>query len=103
MDGVHEGVTLHVFVASDQGKIKPHGYYQACKVTGRNTTPCKEIDIDGTTVIEIPWENTGNMEIRYVCITSFWKFWYFSICVSTTVLTFPHLSISVVVLTVLVF
>jgi nuclear factor of activated T-cells 5 len=68
---VHEGVTLHVFVASDQGKIKPHGYYQACKVTGRNTTPCKEIDIDGTTVIEIPWENTGNtgnMEISVDCV-----------------------------------
>ena len=60
-----DNVTLHVFVASDQGKIKPHGYYQACKVTGRNTTPCKEIDVDGTTVIEIPWECAGKMEMRY--------------------------------------
>ncbi|XP_038069334.1 nuclear factor of activated T-cells, cytoplasmic 1-like isoform X2 [Patiria miniata] len=69
LDGVNEGVTLHAFVASDQGKTKPHGYYQACKVTGRNTTPCTEIDIDGTTVIEIPWECTGNnMEMSVDCV-----------------------------------
>jgi nuclear factor of activated T-cells 5 len=68
LDGVNEAVMLHVFVASDQGKIKPHGYYQACKVTGRNTTPCKELDIDGTTVIEIPWECNGKMEMSVDCV-----------------------------------
>ncbi len=61
-------VTLHVYVASDQGKIKPHGYYQACKVTGRNTTPCTEIDVDGTTVIEIPWETADKMEMSIDCV-----------------------------------
>ncbi|XP_071784611.1 uncharacterized protein [Asterias amurensis] len=63
-----DNVTLHVYVASDQGKIKPHGYYQACKVTGRNTTPCKEIDVDGTTVIEIPWETADKMEMSIDCV-----------------------------------
>ncbi|CAB1313719.1 unnamed protein product [Coregonus sp. 'balchen'] len=53
LEGVSEPVVLQVFVASDAGRVKPHGFYQACRVTGRNTTACKEVDIEGTTVIEL--------------------------------------------------
>ncbi|XP_071508795.1 uncharacterized protein [Diadema antillarum] len=69
LEGVNQPVMLQVFVGIDQGKIRPHGYYQACKVTGRNTTPCEENDIDGTTVLEVPWEpSDGKMELSVDCI-----------------------------------
>uniref|UniRef100_A0A8C5F4R6 Nuclear factor of activated T-cells 5-like n=1 Tax=Gadus morhua TaxID=8049 RepID=A0A8C5F4R6_GADMO len=68
LDGVSEPVVLQVFVASDTGRVKPHGFYQACKVTGRNTTACKETEIEGTTVIEIPLEPSGDMTLAVDCV-----------------------------------
>lgn len=63
LEGVSESVVLQVFVANDAGRVKPHGFYQACRVTGRNTTACKEVDIEGTTVIEIPLEPSNDMTL----------------------------------------
>lgn len=63
LEGVSEPVVLQVFVANDAGRVKPHGFYQACRVTGRNTTVCKEVDIEGTTVIEIPLEPSNDMTL----------------------------------------
>lgn len=63
LEGVSEPVVLQVFVASDTGRVKPHGFYQACRVTGRNTTACKEVDIEGTTVIEVPLEPSSAMSL----------------------------------------
>lgn len=63
LEGASEPVVLQVFVANDAGRVKPHGFYQACRVTGRNTTACKEVDIDGTTVIEIPLEPSNDMTL----------------------------------------
>lgn len=63
LEGVSEPVVLQVFVANDAGRVKPHGFYQACRVTGRNTTACKEVDIEGTTVIEIPLEPSTDMTL----------------------------------------
>lgn len=65
LEGVSELVVLQVFVANDAGRVKPHGFYQACRVTGRNTTACKEVDIEGTTVIEIPLEPSNDMTLAY--------------------------------------
>lgn len=65
--GVNQPVELMVFIVTDQGKVRPHGYYQACKVTGQNATPCSEADMEGTKVIRIPWqppEHGGLMEMR---------------------------------------
>lgn len=45
--------TLQIFIGNDNGKVRPHGFYQACKVCGKNSTQCTDRDIDGTTVIEI--------------------------------------------------
>lgn len=66
LEGVNEPVVLQVFVGNDTGRVKPHGFYQACRVTGRNTTACKEVDIDGTTVIEVPLDPSTNMTLAYV-------------------------------------
>lgn len=58
-------MVLQVFVANDAGRVKPHGFYQACRVTGRNTTACKEVDINGTTVIEVALDPSTNMTLAY--------------------------------------
>ncbi|XP_055011191.1 nuclear factor of activated T-cells 5a isoform X2 [Boleophthalmus pectinirostris] len=68
LEGANETVTLQVFVANDAGRVKPHGFYQACKVTGRNTTACTEVDIEGTTVIEIPLEPSNDMTLAVDCV-----------------------------------
>lgn len=63
LEGHNEPVTLQVFVGNDSGRVKPHGFYQACRVMGRNTTPCKEVDIEGTTVIEVGLDPNNNMTL----------------------------------------
>ncbi|KAM9351789.1 nuclear factor of activated T-cells 5a [Symphorus nematophorus] len=68
LEGVSEPVVLQVFVANDAGRVKPHGFYQACRVTGRNTTACKEVDIEGTTVIEISLEPSNDMTLAVDCV-----------------------------------
>lgn len=59
--GYNEPIALHIFVGTDTGKVKPHGFYQACKVCGKNSTPCTENDITGTTVIEIQLDPKDDM------------------------------------------
>eukprot|EP00062_Callorhinchus_milii_P005186 gi/632944396/ref/XP_007887485.1/ PREDICTED: nuclear factor of activated T-cells 5 isoform X2 [Callorhinchus milii] len=68
LEGHNEPVVLQVFVGNDSGRVKPHGFYQACRVTGRNTTPCKEVDIEGTTVIEVSLEPGNNMTLAVDCV-----------------------------------
>ncbi|OXB78360.1 UNVERIFIED_CONTAM: hypothetical protein H355_009131 [Colinus virginianus] len=68
LEGHNEPVVLQVFVGNDSGRVKPHGFYQACRVTGRNTTPCKEVDIEGTTVIEVGLEPSNNMTLAVDCV-----------------------------------
>ncbi|KPP75144.1 nuclear factor of activated T-cells 5-like, partial [Scleropages formosus] len=63
LEGMNEPVVLQVFVGNDTGRVKPHGFYQACRVTGRNTTACKEVDIEGTTVIEVCLDPSSNMTL----------------------------------------
>ncbi|NXI33106.1 NFAT5 factor, partial [Sterrhoptilus dennistouni] len=68
LEGHNEPVVLQVFVGNDSGRVKPHGFYQACRVTGRNTTPCKEVDIEGTTVIEVGLDPSNNMTLAVDCV-----------------------------------
>ncbi|XP_061532552.1 nuclear factor of activated T-cells 5-like isoform X2 [Phycodurus eques] len=68
LEGVNEPVVLQVFVANDAGRVKPHGFYQACRVTGRNTTACTEVEIEGTTVIEIALEPSNDMTLAVDCV-----------------------------------
>ncbi|CAI9579763.1 unnamed protein product [Staurois parvus] len=68
LEGHNEPVVLQVFVGNDSGRVKPHGFYQACRVTGRNTTPCKEVDIEGTTVIEVMLEPSNMMTLAVDCV-----------------------------------
>ncbi|XP_055069268.2 nuclear factor of activated T-cells 5 isoform X1 [Misgurnus anguillicaudatus] len=68
LEGVKEPVVLLIFVGNDAGRVKPHGFYQACRVTGRNTTACREVDIEGTTVIEVPLNPSSNMTLAVDCV-----------------------------------
>ncbi|KAM9825706.1 nuclear factor of activated T-cells 5 isoform X1 [Syngnathus typhle] len=68
LEGVNEPVILQVFVGIDTERVRPHGFYQACRVTGRNTTACKEVDIGGTTVIEVPLDPSTNMTLAVDCV-----------------------------------
>ena len=62
--GYQNPITLQVFVGTDAGKVKPHGFYQACKVCGKNSTSCEEKDVDGTTVIDIGLDPKDEMKAR---------------------------------------
>uniref|UniRef100_A0A8C7E2X1 Nuclear factor of activated T-cells 5 n=1 Tax=Naja naja TaxID=35670 RepID=A0A8C7E2X1_NAJNA len=68
VEGHNDPVTLQIFVGNDSGRVKPHGFYQACRVTGRNTTPCKEVDIEGTTVIEVSLDPSNSMTLAVDCV-----------------------------------
>ncbi|KAJ0056258.1 hypothetical protein NL108_004550, partial [Boleophthalmus pectinirostris] len=68
LEGVNDPVVLQVFVANDSGRVKPHGFYQACRVTGRNTTACTEVDVGGTTVIEVPLDPNTSMTLAVDCV-----------------------------------
>lgn len=60
--------TLQVFIGTDTGRIRPHGFYQACKVCGKNSTPCNEKDVDGTTVIEVELNEANEMAASIDCV-----------------------------------
>ena len=64
MNGFNKhALNLMIFIGSDTGKIHPHGFYQACKVSGvgKNMTKCTERNIDGTTVIEVQLNPSEDM------------------------------------------
>ncbi|XP_065224829.1 nuclear factor of activated T-cells 5 isoform X3 [Planococcus citri] len=66
--GYNRPTTLQVFIGSDQGRVTPHMFYQACRVTGKNSTPCVEKNIEGTIVIEIDTEPTKDMIVTCDCV-----------------------------------
>uniref|UniRef100_A0A8D9DVB3 Nuclear factor of activated T-cells 5 n=1 Tax=Cacopsylla melanoneura TaxID=428564 RepID=A0A8D9DVB3_9HEMI len=60
--------TLEVFIGTDQGKIAPHMFYQACRVAGKNSTPCLEKKQDGTVIIDIEFEPGKEMAVTCDCV-----------------------------------
>ncbi|XP_050509258.1 uncharacterized protein LOC114332415 isoform X3 [Diabrotica virgifera virgifera] len=60
--------TLQVFIGTDTGRIAPHMFYQACKVSGKNSTPCTERKIDGTCVIELQLDPAKDMSATCDCV-----------------------------------
>ncbi|KAF5300322.1 hypothetical protein FQA39_LY11179 [Lamprigera yunnana] len=59
--GYHKPATLQVFIGTDVGKPNPHMFYQACRVSGKNSTPCMEKKLEGTVVIELQLDPTKDM------------------------------------------
>ena len=60
--------TLQVFIGTDVGKVQPHMFYQACRVSGKNSTPCVERKIDGTIVIEVEFDPAKEMQVTCDCV-----------------------------------
>jgi hypothetical protein len=68
MSGFNKPTTLQVFIGNDVGRVSPHIFYQACKVSGKNSTPCNETKIDGTMVIEIEMKPENDMTVICDCV-----------------------------------
>ncbi|XP_063903458.1 nuclear factor of activated T-cells 5-like isoform X3 [Zophobas morio] len=66
--GYYKPTTLQVFIGTDVGKVAPHMFYQACKVSGKNSTPCIEKKIDGTCVIELQLDPSKDMSATCDCV-----------------------------------
>ncbi|KAL7635213.1 UNVERIFIED_CONTAM: hypothetical protein RMT77_014200 [Armadillidium vulgare] len=71
LKGYDKSAVLQVFVASDgaqSNSVTPHLFYQACKVSGKNSTPCSEERIHGTTVLEILMQPEKDMTVSCDCV-----------------------------------
>lgn len=59
---------FQVFIGNDVGRVSPHIFYQACKVSGKNSTPCSETKTEGTMVIEIELKPENDMTVICDCV-----------------------------------
>ncbi|GAU90136.1 hypothetical protein RvY_02600 [Ramazzottius varieornatus] len=65
LKGIEHASILQIFVATESGKVRPHPLYRACKVGGKNSTPCRDRTIQNINVLEmdIKPENDGFVNI----------------------------------------
>ena len=63
-----KAAVLQVFIGSDTGTPIPHLYYQACKVSGKNSTPCREMKTENTDVILIDMEPDKDRKVVCDCV-----------------------------------
>lgn len=57
-----------MFIGTDMGRVAPHMFYQACKVSGKNSTPCNEKKLEGTMVIEVDLKSDNEMTVTCDCV-----------------------------------
>lgn len=43
-------------------------FYQACRVFGKNSTPCTEVKEDGTVLIDIDFDAQKNWQVTCDCV-----------------------------------
>lgn len=68
LTGYDKPTTLQIFIGTDVGRVTPHMFYQACKVSGKNSTPCSEKKVEGTIIIEIELKPETNMCATCDCV-----------------------------------
>lgn len=68
MVGYDKATTLQIFIGTDVGRVAPHMFYQACKVSGKNSTPCNEKKFEGTILIEIDLKPENDMTATCDCV-----------------------------------
>ncbi|XP_057328158.1 nuclear factor of activated T-cells 5-like isoform X2 [Microplitis mediator] len=66
--GYDKPAILQVFIGTDLGRVAPHMFYQACRVSGKNSTPCIERKVDGTIVIEVDMDPSKDMLVTCDCV-----------------------------------
>ena len=59
--GWDDEARLEIFIGADSGKVKPHGFYQACRISGKNASVSREREVDGTVVIEMEFDKSKQM------------------------------------------
>uniref|UniRef100_A0A336LQ50 CSON011690 protein n=1 Tax=Culicoides sonorensis TaxID=179676 RepID=A0A336LQ50_CULSO len=68
LSGYNKPAKLQIYIGTDVGRAVPHMFYQACKVSSKNSTPCSETKIDGTVVIEVDVKPETDMMVTCDCI-----------------------------------
>ncbi|KAJ6637782.1 Nuclear factor of activated T-cells 5, partial [Pseudolycoriella hygida] len=68
LTGYNKPTALEIFIGNDVGRVAPHMFYQACKVSGKNSTQCVEKKLDGTIVIEIDLKPDNEMTATCDCV-----------------------------------
>lgn len=68
LQGYDKPAVLEVFIGTDVGRVAPHMFYQACKVSGKNSTPCVEKKVDGTMIIELELRPDQDMMVTCDCV-----------------------------------
>lgn len=68
LHGYNKPASLEVFIGTDVGRVAPHMFYQACKVSGKNSTPCLEKKVDGTMIIELDLKPENEMTVTCDCV-----------------------------------
>ncbi|XP_024084318.1 nuclear factor of activated T-cells 5 isoform X2 [Cimex lectularius] len=68
LTGYNKPATLEVYIGTDQGRVAPHMFYQACRVSGKNSTPCVEKKVNGTVLIEIELDPSKDMIATCDCV-----------------------------------
>ncbi|XP_017769731.1 PREDICTED: nuclear factor of activated T-cells 5 isoform X2 [Nicrophorus vespilloides] len=68
LTGYSKPANLQVFIGTDIGKVAPHMFYQACRVSGKNSTQCQEKTIDGTVVIELMLNPSKDLVATCDCV-----------------------------------
>lgn len=66
--GYNKPTKLQIYIGTDVGRAAPHMFYQACKVSSKNSTPCIETKLDGTVVIEVDFNPDTDMAVTCDCI-----------------------------------
>ncbi|XP_074095320.1 nuclear factor of activated T cells 3 isoform X2 [Cotesia typhae] len=66
--GYDKPTLLQIFIGTDLGRVAPHMFYQACRVSGKNSTPCIERKVDGTIVIEVDMDPSKDMLVTCDCV-----------------------------------
>lgn len=66
--GYDKPTKLQIFIGTDVGRVAPHMFYQACKVSGKNSTPCNETKVEGTILIEIELKPESDMTATCDCV-----------------------------------
>uniref|UniRef100_A0A0K8SLM1 Nuclear factor of activated T-cells 5 n=2 Tax=Lygus hesperus TaxID=30085 RepID=A0A0K8SLM1_LYGHE len=66
--GYDKPAILEVYIGTDQGRETPHMFYQACRVSGKNSTPCVEKNVNGTVLIEIEFDPSKDMTVTCDCV-----------------------------------
>lgn len=68
LQGYEKPALLEVFIGTDVGRVAPHMFYQACKVSGKNSTPCTEKKEEGTMIIELELRPEQEMLVTCDCV-----------------------------------